>query len=198
MIKLADTDYPIHELFVKRWSPYQFANRSVTETDLLSLFEAARWAPSSYNEQPWRFIVARKEDTQEFQKLLSVLEEANQTWAQHASALVLTSAHLEFDRNGKHNKAAIHDLGAAVGYLSLEATARGLAVHQIIGIQPELAKTTFNVPDEYEVLTAFAIGYAAETVADNQKFADRDQTKRARKPFSEFVYRNAWQEKFIA
>ena len=110
MIKKANTDHPIHELITNRWSPYKFADRFVSKEDLLSLFEAARWAPSSYNEQPWRFIMATNDQTQEFEKLLSCLVPANQEWAKRASTLVLGVTHLVFDKNGKENKAAIHDL----------------------------------------------------------------------------------------
>jgi len=159
MIKKANTDHPIHELIANRWSPYKFSDRSVSEEDLLSLFEAARWAPSSYNEQPWCFIIATKEQPQEFQKLWSCLVPANQEWAKEASVLGLGVSHLIFDLNDKENKAAIHDLGAAASHLSLEATARAISVHQIIGIEPERARKTYNIPNDYEVLTGFAIGY---------------------------------------
>lgn len=113
------------------------------------------WAPSSYNEQSWCFIIATKEQPQEFQKLWSCLVPANQEWAKEESGV----SHLTFDFNDKDNKAVIHDLGAAVSHLSLEATARAISVHQIIGIEPERARKTYNIPDDYEVLTGFAIGY---------------------------------------
>ncbi len=192
MIKKANIDHPIHELITNRWSPYKFADRLVSKEDLLSLFEAARWAPSSYNEQPWRFIMATKSQPQEFEKLLSCLVPANQEWAKNASALALGITHLTFDRNGKENKAAIHDLGAAVSHLSFEATARGISVHQMIGIEPENARTAYAIPNEYEVLTAFAIGYSdlSEKIMDT--LVERDQTPRTRKAISEFVFSEKW------
>ena len=192
MIKQANPDYPIHELIEHRWSPYLFSDRSVAKEDLLSLFEAARWAPSSYNEQPWRFIVATKEQPEELEKLLSCCVPANQEWAKAASALALGISHLVFDRNGKENKAAIHDLGAAVSYLSFEATARGISVHQMIGIEPVKAKQAYNIPDEYEVLTAFAIGYTDTEQRNSGELANRDQTPRQRKALSEFVFYEKW------
>ena len=192
MIKKANTDNPIHELITNRWSPYKFADRLVSKEDLLSLFEAARWAPSSYNEQPWRFMMATKDQAQEFEKLLSCLVPANQEWAKQASALVLGVSHLVFDKNGKENKAAIHDLGAAVSHLSFEATTRGISVHQMIGIEPESAKRAYNIPNDYEVLTAFAIGYSDLSEKASDELCERDQTPRARRKISEFVFTEKW------
>ena len=111
----AVTDYPVHELIASRWSPYSFANRSVSDEDLRSIFEAARWASSSYNEQPWSFLVAKKEEADEFGRLLSCLVEANQKWAKSASVLALGISRLNSARNNEPNRAAIHDLGLALG-----------------------------------------------------------------------------------
>jgi len=197
MIKKANTDHPIHELIKNRWSPYKFSDRSVPREELLSLLEAARWAPSSYNEQPWRFIIAPREQTQEFKKLLSCLVQANQEWAKNASVLVLGITHLTFDRTGKENKAAIHDLGAAVSHLSFEATTRGISVHQMIGIEPQKARQVYTIPEDYEVLIAFAIGYPdlSETAIDD--LAIRDRTPRVRKTIAEFVFYKEWESAFI-
>lgn len=137
MVKRASNDYPIHELIANRWSPYAFDSRPVSKADVLSLFEAARWAASSYNEQPWHYLVATQDDPQEFAKLLSCLVEGNQGWAKAAPLLAISVASLNFRLNGKPNKAAIHDVGAAACSLTFEATVRGLAVHQMIGILPE-------------------------------------------------------------
>ena len=123
--KQAGPDHPIHDLLARRWSPYGFADRPVPAADLRSLFEAARWAASSYNEQPWTYIVATKEDPEEFARLLSCLVEGNQAWAQAAPVLALGCTSLVFKKNGKPNAAAIHDLGLAAGNLCAEATARG-------------------------------------------------------------------------
>src|SRR5690606_15385785 len=120
--KQASTEYPIHELLAKRWSPCAFSAQGVPEDDLRSLFEAARWAPSSYNEQPWRYIVATKADLEQYDRLLSCLVPGNQEWAKTAPVLALGCASLRFDRNGKPNAAALHDLGLASACLTLEAT----------------------------------------------------------------------------
>src|SRR5436309_6122679 len=174
----AVTDYPINDLIAKRWSPYSFANRSVSDEDLRSLFEAARWAPSSYNEQPWSFIVAKKEDAEEFARVLSCLVEANQRWAGEASVLILGITRLNFQRNGKPNRAAVHDLGLAACCLVLEATARGLSAHQMIGIVPEKVREIYSVPDDCEPMTAIAIGYAGDRNDLPEELRARDATRR--------------------
>jgi nitroreductase len=188
----ANNDHPIHELLAKRWSPYCFDERSVTDEDLRSLFEAARWAPSSYNEQPWSYIVAKKEDSEEFARLLSCLVEANQVWAKAAAALALGITSLKFARNGKPNRAAIHDLGLSAGNLVLEAAARGLFVHQMIGILPDKVREIYDVPEGYEPMTAIAIGYPGERKDLPQELAQRDMARRPRKPLKEFIFSGKW------
>src|SRR5262249_24197399 len=131
-LKEATPDHPIHEILARRWSPYAFADRPVSKADLLSLFEAARWAPSSYNEQPWSYIVATRDEPAEFERVLSCLVEGNQAWAKAAPVLAIGCTKLVFALNGKPNAAAVHDLGVAAGNLCAEATARGLYVHQMI------------------------------------------------------------------
>ena len=186
--KTATTDHPVHSLVASRWSPYAWADASVSDEDLAALFEAARWAPSSYNEQPWRWIVARREDEAAFAKLLSTLVETNQSWAQHAPVLALGLASLRFERNGKPNKAAHHDLGGAAAHLSFEATARGLAVHQMIGIEPDRVRELYAVPEGVEPLTALAIGVAGEAAALPDKLRERETAPRTRKALTELVF----------
>src|SRR6516162_3818541 len=121
MEKPARNDAPIHELLRQRWSPRAFADQAIPEEVLRSLFEAARWAPSSYNEQPWAYIVATKADPEGFETLLSCLVEGNRPWARHAPVLALGCTRLTFTRNGQPNAAAQHDLGLASGNLCVEA-----------------------------------------------------------------------------
>jgi nitroreductase len=185
-------DHPVHALITKRWSPYSFASRSVPDEDLCSLFEAARWAPSSYNEQPWNYIVAKKENPEEFQRLLSCLVDGNQVWAKAAPVLALGIAKLRFARDDQPNRAAIHDLGLAAGNLVVEATARGLSVHQMIGILPDKAREIYAIPEGYEPLTGIAIGYAGDPKALPEGLRDRDLTRRPRKPLKEFVFSQTW------
>jgi nitroreductase len=188
----AVTDYSIHDLIASRWSPYSFADRSVSDEDLRALFEAARWAASSNNEQPWSYIVAKKEETNEFDRLLSCLVEGNQAWAKAASVLALGISRLNFARNEKPNRVALHDLGLAAGNLLVEATARGLAVHQMAGILPDKARALYSIPDGYEPLTGFAIGYAGDPADLSEELRTRDGARRPRKPLQEFVFGGKW------
>jgi nitroreductase len=190
--KEASPAHPVHELIVKRWSPYGFADRPVSDNDLRSLFEAARWAPSSYNEQPWSYLVATKDDRAAFARLLSCLVEANQAWAQAAPVLALGCTRLFFTLNGKPNAAAVHDLGLASGNLCLEATARGLYVHQMIGILPDKARELYHIPQEVQPLTGLAIGYAADPTTLPEKLRERDLAPRTRKALAGFVFGGEW------
>ena len=191
-IKNATTDHPILKLLAERWSPYGFDDRPVPEADLRSLFEAARWAASSYNEQPWNYLVATKENPVEFGRMLGCLVEANQTWAKAAPVLVLGVVSLQFARNNTDNRAAVHDLGLAAGNLVVEATARGLSVHQMIGILPDKARETYQIPKHFEAWTAMAIGYQAAPEKLPDALKDRDLTPRQRKRLSKFVFTGHW------
>lgn len=192
MSKKATTDHPIHELISRRWSPYGFSSRPVPVADLRSLFEAARWAASSYNEQPWRFIVAIRDDPTQFERLLSCLVEANQEWAKAVPVLALAVVSLRFSRNNKPNTVAMHDLGLAAASLTLEATARGLHVHQMAGIQPDRARELYHIPDGFQPLTALAIGYAADPATLPDELKQRDTEPRTRRPLNETVYSTNW------
>jgi nitroreductase len=191
-IKKAVTDYPIQHALADRWSPYGFEDRPVAEADLCSLFEAARWAASSYNEQPWNYLVAIKENSKEFDQLLSCLVEANQAWAKAAPVLVLGVVSLRFAKSAKDNRAAVHDLGLASGNLVLEATTRGLSVHQMIGILPDKAREVYQIPEHFEAWTAMAIGYNADPSTMPDALKERDLASRQRRPLNEFVFADHW------
>lgn len=193
MIKHAKPEHPVHELIARRWSPYAFSDKPVPGELLKSLFEAARWAASSYNEQPWRFIVATKEQPEEHARMLSCLVEPNQAWARRAPVLTLAACTRTFTHNGQPNRVAEHDLGLATGNLMLEATARGLSVHAMAGILPDRARELYHVPADADVYTAFAIGYAASASDDaDPELRQRDQTARSRKTLGEFVFGGGW------
>lgn len=183
----AAADRPINEVIAGRFSPYVWLDREVSDEDLAAVFEAARWAPSTYNEQPARYIVARKADGEEFQRLLGCLVEGNQAWAQHVPVLALGIAATTFARNGKDYPHARHDLGLASANLTLEAGSRGLSVHQMAGIVPDTARETYGIPEDFEAVTALAIGYA-DPGSDNE----RDRAPRERRPLAESVFTGAW------
>lgn len=190
--KQATPDHPIHELVARRWSPYAFAERAVSDDDLRSIFEAARWSASSYNEQPWRYIVATKANPAEFEKLHSCLVEGNQPWTKNAPVLALGCTVLNFALNGKPNAAAVHDLGLASATLTFEATARGLFVHQMIGILPDKARETYQIPEGIQPVTGLAIGYLAEPDVLPEQYRARDLAARPRKKLAEFVFGGKW------
>jgi nitroreductase len=192
--KRAVPAHQISEPLVTRWSPYAFADRSVDSTTIAALFEAARWAPSSYNEQPWRYVVATRDAPPAFERLLSCLVEGNQVWAKHAPVLALGIVVMRFRRNAKPNAAAEHDLGLASACLTLEATVRGLAVHQMIGILPDRARELYAIPDEATALTGLAIGYAGEPASLPEGLRGRDLAVRTRTPLADFVFADRFGE----
>jgi nitroreductase len=194
MSKIARPDHDIEELITKRWSPYAFDPRPVSREDLCALFEAARWAASSFNEQPWRFIVATQENTDGFEQMIGCLAEPNQAWAGKAYALALGITRDTFTRNDKPNRVALHDLGLAAANLTFEATARGLAVHQMAGIVPEKIIEIYSVPNGFTPQTAIAIGYAADPSTLPDDLRPRDEAPRSRKPFEEFIFAKKWDQ----
>ena len=194
MRKPAPADRPIHPLLAERWSPYAFTDKGVDEADLLALFEAARWAASSYNEQPWRFIVARREDTAAFEKVLSCLVPFNQGWARHAPVLALGLVRTLRPGDGSPNSAAQHDLGLAAASLTVEATHRGLSVHQMSGIVADRIRKIWTLPDDVLPLTALAIGRAAPVEAAPEDMRDRQARPRERRRLPEFVFGERWGE----
>jgi nitroreductase len=179
-------------LIRERWSPRVFADKPVPKEVLSSIFEAARWAPSSNNEQPWAFLVASKGDKDSFEKMLSVLVEFNATWAKGAPVLAIAVAHLAFAKNNAPNRNAQYDTGAATALLSVEATAHGLAVHQMAGFHTEKARQVFGIPPGWEAIAAIAIGYPGDPDSLPQPLKDRELAPRTRRPISEFVMDGHW------
>lgn len=192
MQKPAPSDFPVHQLIRDRWSPRAFTDQPIPLEVLRSLFEAARWAPSSYNEQPWAYIVATKDDKANFDKILGTLVEFNAAWAKNASALAIAVAKLAFAKNYAPNRNAQYDTGAATALLSVEATARSLAVHQMAGFDPEKARLAFGIPAGWEAIAAIAIGYPGNPDSLPQPLKDRELAPRTRKPIREFVMTGSW------
>ena len=192
MEKPAETQYPIHELLRRRWSPRAFSDRRVDPAIMRSLLEAARWAPSSYNEQPWSFIVATKDDPVEFGRLLSCLVEGNIQWAQHAPVLMVSVARLSFEEDGKPNRHAFHDVGQAVANLIVQATALGLVVHQMAGIFPDKIRELYGIPEGYEAVAGIALGYPGDPQSLPEGLRKRELAPRERKPLTEFVFSGSW------
>lgn len=188
------SQYPINELFSKRWSPYVYdPGREVSREDLESIFEAARWAMSAFNAQPWRYIVGVRGRTQEtWDQVYESLLEGNRGWTRNVPVLALGLAERHFEHNGKPNRTALHDLGAASATLSYEAASRGLAVHQMAGIDPDKARTLFQLPESVEPFTALAIGYPGDPETAEEEFARRDARTRERKAIDELIIRGGF------
>lgn len=188
-IRTAATDVPIQGILQNRRSFYALdPKRMVSADDLHALFEAARWMMSSYNAQPWRYIVGSRDRSLElWEKIFHVLVEGNQPWAKNAPVLALGIVQHNFEHNGAPNKAAIHDLGAASAGLTFEATSRGLVVHQMIGIDPDRARETFSLSDGLEAFTGLAIGYPGDPSVIPDAYARRDLKPRERKPLREII-----------
>jgi nitroreductase len=186
MENLAALDHPVHSLIERRWSPYAFADKPVDPSDIASLLEAARWAPSSFNEQPWRFIIATRDKPEDFKRLLDCLAPANQEWAGKVPVLMLSVASLSFAKNGKPNRHALHDVGLASATLALQATDMGLAVHFMAGFDSDKARDTFAIPEEFEPVAAIAVGHRlVEPTLDSP-------SARQRRPVDAFAYAGAW------
>ncbi|HTU36280.1 MAG TPA: nitroreductase family protein [Candidatus Acidoferrum sp.] len=188
----AETSAPIHEILSERWSPRAFDPRPVEPEKLRSLFEAARWAASSFNAQPWYFIVATKDDSENYRKVLESFVEFNQGWAKNAPAVGLSVARLNFEHNSQANRHAFHDVGQAAANLAVEATALGLQVHQMAGILPEKARELFEIPTGYEAVAGFALGYPGSPESLPQQLKERELGQRTRKPLASFVFSGKW------
>jgi len=192
-IKVARPDHPVLPVIAERWSPYAYDPRPVEREKLLSCLEAARWAASSYNEQPWTYILAERADAAEFAKVLSCLVEGNQAWAKNAGVLMLGIVKRNFSKNNSPNRVCEHDLGLAAGNMVLQATALGLQAHQMAGIEPARIRATFKVPDGHEPLTGIAIGYPANVQpGTSDPLGQRDLAPRTRRKLSEFVISGTW------
>jgi nitroreductase len=187
-----DKNFPLHALLAERRSPRAFAATPVEPEKLSSLLEAARWAPSCNNEQPWSFVVARKSDAAEFDRMLGCLVEANAVWARHAPVLLLSVAHLNFAANGKPNRHAYHDVGQAMAYLTVQAMALGLFVHQMAGFDVERARREFSIPAGYDPVAMAAIGYSGDAGSLPQPARQRELAPRQRKPLDNFLFAGSW------
>jgi nitroreductase len=190
--KIAQTQYPVHELISRRWSPRAFADRLVPEDDICRILEAARWAPSSSNEQPWSFLIATKAYPEDYRRLFSCLVPGNQLWAGQAPVLMLSVARLVFEEDGSPNRHAMHDVGLAVENLILQASALELFVHQMAGFEVDKARELFQIPSQYEPAAMIALGYVGDPNRLPEQLRVRELASRVRKPLTEFVYTGRW------
>jgi nitroreductase len=196
--KPAKTAVPIHPLLRDRWSPRAFdPARNVTEQEILALLEAARWAPSCYGDQPWRFLLwNRQTDPQGWQAAFDCLAEGNQLWVKDVPLLIAAFAVPDFRHDGKPNRWAQYDTGAAAMGLCLQAVALGLAAHQMGGFDAQRLKTTFGVPPEVTAMAMIAVGHRGTPEQLPEPLRERETAPRSRLPLGEVAYRGRWGNPF--
>ncbi len=192
--KPATTCVPINELIQMRWSPRAFdPEKPVSHDDLLALMEAARWASSCFNDQPWRFVACNKTtDEAAWQRAFSTLVEKNQQWAKNVPVLILSVAMKNFNHNGKPNRWTMYDAGAASANLCLQATALGLCTHQMGGFDVDLSREVFQLPDDCEPMAMMAVGYQANIDVLDEDFKTAELADRSRVALAERFYAGSW------
>jgi nitroreductase len=176
-----------HDLIRRRWSPRAFSDKEVTPAELKKVFEAARWAASSSNEQPWRFLVGRRGD-ETYQKIFAGLVEFNQSWAKSAPVLILSVAKKTFTAKGQPNPYNLHDTGAAGANLALQATADGLHTHSMAGFDREQLRASFAIPSDYDIGAVTALGYFGDPATLPEHLLKMEVVPRQRKPLEEIVF----------
>jgi nitroreductase len=189
-LKHGPAESGVEEVILKRWSPRSYTDKPVSGADLTKIFTAAAWAASSYNEQPWRFLVGKKGD-ETYAKILDSLIEFNQAWAKSAPVLILSAGKKTFTQNGQPNAYALHDTGTASANLSLEATALGLHTHGMAGLDRDKARACFGIPEDFEVGAAWTLGYLGDPMVLPEHLKGMETTARTRKLLPEFVF-SAW------
>ncbi|MFO0774655.1 MAG: nitroreductase family protein [Nitrospiraceae bacterium] len=190
--KPAETQFSVHDLIRRRWSPRAFADRAVSAEQIGSLLDAARWAASCNNAQPWRFVIATREQAERHAAFVACLAEGNRTWALYAPVLMLTVAKTTFD-DGTPNRHAWHDVGQAAASLAIQATAMGLVIHQMAGFSVEQARATFEIPAGYEPVAAIAIGYTGDPNSLPDYLRERELAPRSRRPVSDVAFAGRWE-----
>lgn len=191
-LKAAATDHDIHDVLRQRWSPRAFDGRPVARATILRIVEAARWAPSCSNEQPWRFVLSSREQPEGFGQLLDCLAASNRTWAQHAAVVGFSVAKLHHERTGQLNRHAWHDVGLATANLVFQAGTLGVMVHQMAGFDAARARTALSIPAGFEPVTALALGYAGDPDMLDEPLRSREVAPRARLPLTALAFQGRW------
>lgn len=197
MEKPTVTEIPLIESISRRWSPRAFATTPVSQDRLRQLLEAARWAPSCYNAQPWTFIVGTQDNPETFRKLSKCLVPVNQSWAAKAPVLMLALAELNFAHNGKPNRHAAHDVGLALGNLLNQATILGLQAHLMAGFSGDTARELFAVPDTHDPVTMLALGYPGDPESLPDTLREKELAPRTRKSLDEIAFGGTLGESFF-
>lgn len=190
----AITQVPVDKVIAQRWSPRAFdGDKRMERNEVVALLEAARWAPSCFNDQPWRFIVCdRKEDEAAWEKLLHCLGEKNQLWAKNSSLLMLATAMPSFAHNDKPNRWNQYDTGAASENICLQAAALGLAAHQMGGFDTDKIRADFSIPEEVALMAVIAVGHPGRVDELHEDFRGGEKAERARNPLGETFFAGGW------
>ena len=196
MEKPAMTDRPLIDEIKNRWSPRALSSDPISPKTLLTVFEAGRWAPSCFNDQPWFYIIAQKNQPDEFEKMLSCLVEKNQSWAVNASVLSIGISRISFSTRDRENRHAFHDLGMSIMNMMTQATSMGLFIHAMAGFSAEKARNIYSIPEGYEPVTALAIGYPGTIEELPEDFRDAEIKPRERKELDSFIFEKNWGEKW--
>lgn len=193
-VKLAQTQVPINDVLARRWSGRAFDPlKPVQREQLVALLEAARWAASCYNEQPWRFLVwDRNADAASWQKAFGCLGEWNQKWVINAPVLILSCAGSTYERNGKPNRWGQHDTGAAGQNLYLQAAAMGLMAHPMGGYDADKARAVFAIPADYTPMAMMAVGHPGPADSLEEEYRQLETAARTRRPLAECFFENGW------
>lgn len=182
----------ILEIIQERWSPYAFSSIPVEEFKLKAMFEAAGYAPSCNNEQPWLFLFSTQDQQNVFNDFVGFLNDGNKIWARYAYALIISMARTKFSHNGKPNRFAFHDTGMAVANLLLQALALDVYVHQMGGYSVARVKEYFKLGDDVEPVAMMAVGYIGDGALLTPELLRRDEIRRPRKSIHEFVFKNSY------
>jgi len=186
-IKVASTQYPVIDLIKNRFSPRAFSDKAITLDDVNALLEAAMWAPSAMNEQPWRYFVALKNNEVAFQKMVDLLMPGNTPWAKNAGALILCAAKLTHDQNQQPNVSALHDVGMSNQNLLLQALSMNIYGHVMGGFDKQRSKQVLNISDDYQPICIIALGYLGDAETLSVGFKERESASRTRKSLSEVI-----------
>jgi nitroreductase len=193
MKKIATTEVPINDVIAQRWSPRAFdSSYIITSDEIKSLFEAARWAPSCYGEQPWQFILFDKEDATAWASALNCLSVGNQNWAMDASILIVVCANKIFNHNNEPNRWSHYDTGAAAENICLQATSIGLSAHQMGGFDQDKVRSLSNIPTKFDILACMVVGKNLDESKLSKVQKDKEGQVRSRKQLEDIYFINEW------
>lgn len=193
MNKPAITQVPIDATIANRWSGRAYAEKAISSEQIIALLEAARWAPSCYGDQPWRFIVWNKNtDAQSWQQAFDCLAPGNQAWVKDAPVLLLVCADSLFNHNQQPNRWAQYDTGAAAENLCLQAASMGLMAHQMGGFDVDVAREAFSIPAQYTLMAMISVGWPADIASLEGEVLSRETAERKRRPLNELFFADSW------